>query len=389
MGSFFYKHIVHPFLSHGLGKKAFCTNPYLLLILDADEEKLIADELFLVSMAYQKGLYALPKEEEKAMDYCLKAAERGHVIAQLFAAQWLMRGSDDHSKQVLSWLTKAANQGERQALYNIGISYHRGDFDGKIDIEKSNKCFRQSAEQGYKSACERMALIYLQGEGVEKSSIVAKYWAWLDYAAATTDEERKRSVFNELIERSDIAEDNRILHRKIIEEAAAAGEPAAMYDLGKEFLRSGDEKKAVDVLRKAVEMGHHIAMRDMAMQLLCAEEVMLHTGCSMAMRVIQFCTEEVKRYEEAFPLFFKSAEWGCAEAQLGLAIMYYEGLGVEKNANKAWKWLEKSINFGCCEARTYFSNICMNEDMAAILPGSAEICRVQNYMELSRCCGSS
>lgn len=95
-----------------------------------------------------------------------------------------------------------------------------------------------------------MAWIYFKGEGVEQNNTIAKYWAWLDYSAATTDDERNRSIFNELIERSDVAEDNRILHRKIIEEAAAVGEPDAMYNWGTGLLLSGDKEKAIEVLKK-------------------------------------------------------------------------------------------------------------------------------------------
>lgn len=46
--------------------------------------------------------------------------------------------NDDHNPDVMSWLIKAAEQGERQAMYNLGISYHRGDIDEKVDIERSH-----------------------------------------------------------------------------------------------------------------------------------------------------------------------------------------------------------------------------------------------------------
>ena len=158
---FFYKHIIHPSLSRVVGRKAWTNNPYLGLVLDADEEDVIADELFRASLAYQDGLYSLPQDEKKAMDYCLKAANKGHAVAQLFMAQWLMKFHDDHNDNVMGWLMKAADQGERQSLYNLGISYHRGDIGGKTDIGKSHICFRASAEKLYGAACARMAVIFL------------------------------------------------------------------------------------------------------------------------------------------------------------------------------------------------------------------------------------
>ena len=103
-----------------------CLNPYLGLILQAKDDDLIADEMFRASLAYQYGQYGLRKDSYKAIEYCRKAAERGHAAAQLNMVMWSMHKSDDNNPEVMRWLRLAANQGERQALYNLGISYHRG-----------------------------------------------------------------------------------------------------------------------------------------------------------------------------------------------------------------------------------------------------------------------
>lgn len=86
--------------------------PYINKIVEADDEDLIADEQFRLSVAYQNGSYMLAKNESRALEYCKKAAERGHAVAQLFMVQWLMQFPDDHNKDVMEWLVKAANQGE-------------------------------------------------------------------------------------------------------------------------------------------------------------------------------------------------------------------------------------------------------------------------------------
>ena len=122
------------------------------MVIDAPESDVIADELFRVGMAYYEGAYMLPKDMDKALSYFKKAAERGHAVAQTFMVMGSMKHNDDHSDDVMYWLNKAAEQGERQALYNLGISYHRGDINGEINIAKSNELFRQSAEAGYSAA---------------------------------------------------------------------------------------------------------------------------------------------------------------------------------------------------------------------------------------------
>ena len=175
---FFYKHLIQPLLSKSLGKKSFTNNPYLGMCIEADESNLIADEQFRIGIAYQNGAYMLPQDNKKALEYYRKAAERGHAVEQLFMVMGTMRYNDDHNDEVMYWLQKAASQGERQAMYNLAISYHRGDIGGKPDIARSTELLRRSAEKGYGAACSRYAILFLNGEdGVDKNYAVAKFWA--------------------------------------------------------------------------------------------------------------------------------------------------------------------------------------------------------------------
>lgn len=335
------------------------TNPYIGLLLKADENDLIADELFRLSVAFQSGQYDLAKDQEKAQYFCRKAAEKGHAVAQLFYAMWLMSKPDDASPEVLYWLTKAAEQGEKQSLYNLGISYHRGDIPGKDPVKDSLPLFRKSAELGYPPAYSRMAIIYYNGEGVTKNGTIAKYWAWLDYAHSNTQEEREKSIFNMLIEQSDITSENVIKHKKIIMDAAEAGEPDALNNWGTGIYPT-EHRKGMELQQKAITLGHQIA------------------ACNMGKHL---WTEDVKDYEKALPLFQSSADWGCAEAQYSLAVMYGEGLGVPKNIAVAWQWLEKSLNMGCDDARRYFAHLIMNNQLTEILPD--KVMRGPSYLELA------
>lgn len=335
-----------------------CLNPYIGLLLKANEENLIADELYRLSLVFQYGEYGVSTDEDRAKYYCKMAAEKGHEVAQLFYAMWLMRKPDDASAEVLYWLQKAAEQGERQSLYNLGISVHRGDISGKDPIKDSLPLFRKSAELGYAPAYSRMAWIYHEGEGVESNDTIAKYWAWLDYANATP-EEREKSIFNGLVQQNDITPESTINFKKIIEEAAEAGEADALNNWGT-GLYSSDPKKGMDLQQRAIDLGHQIA------------------ACNMGKHL---WTESVKDYATALPLFQSSAEWGCAEAQYSLAVMYGEGLGVPKNLTLAWQWLEKSLNKGCDDARRYFAHLIMSNQLQEILPD--KVMRGPSYMELA------
>ena len=354
---FFYKHIIHPFLSRGIGRKAISNNPYLCLVIDASEEDVIADELFRISLAYQHGYDMLPQDNNKAMEYCLKAANRGHAVAQLFAAQWLMRFHDDNNKEVMDWLIKAAEQGEKQAMYNLGISYHRGDIDGSVDIRKSYELFRPAAERDYPPAFTRMAQIYHNGEYVDKSDTIAKYWAWLEFTNMQEDE-RANSILNVLLEKNDITDDNHIKGRKIIEEAALAGERDAMNNWATGLYNTGEKEKAIDLWERSIEQGHPIAMCNLARELR---------------------TEGNKDYQRALELFERSASLKYEGAYYGLAVTYYQGLGVERDIKKAWYYLEKSLNFGSDDSRFLLATMGFSNELNEILPD--KVMRAASYME--------
>lgn len=354
---FWYKHIIHPLWSKSIGKKALSNNPYIGMVIDADENDVIADELFRVSLAYLEGAYMLPQDNKKAMSYCLKAAERGHAVAQSYAAQWLMRYNDDHSDNVLFWLQKAAEQGERESMYNLGISYHRGDIDGTTNVEASNTLFRGSAERGFSSAYSRMALIYFNGEGVDKNLAIAKYWAGLDFANMR-EEEKSQAFLYHLLDEGDVVDGNKLNFRKIIEDAATNGERDAIHNWASGLHKSEEKEKAFELFKKAADLGSPIAQ------------------CSLAR---QYWTEQRKEYDKAFELFKKAADQNFEGGFYGMAVMCYNALGRDKDVQTAWKYLEKSLNMANDEARFLFAVMHFNNDHQEILPD--KVLRGASYLE--------
>ena len=327
------------------------------MVIDASDSDVIADEQFRVGIAYYEGAYMLPKDMDKALSYFRKAAERGHAVAQTFMVMGSMNYKDDHNEEVMHWLQKAAEQGERQALYNLGNSCHRRDISGLVDISKSNELFRQSAEDGYQAAYSRMALIYFNGEGVEKNLKIAKYWAWLDFANLP-ESFRDKSILVQLIEPEDVHEENQINFKKIIEDAAEAGERDAMNNWASGLKNIGENEKAFALWQKAADLKHPNGM------------------CNVAR---QCWTENVKNYERARTLFEEASKSGNQHAFYGLTVIHYQGLGVEKDVKKAWEYLEKAINKGDAESRYLFASMCLNNDMQEILPD--KVLRGMSYME--------
>ncbi len=334
-----------------------CLNPYMGLILQAEDDDLIADEMFRASIAYQYGQYGLRKDSDKAIEYCRKAAERNHAAAQLNMVMWSMQKPDDNNSEVMHWLHLAAGQGERQALYNLGISYHRGDV-GSPDIHKSLCLVRKSSERYYGPASARLAMIYANGDGeIPADKRLARFFALKgmmenDNDAHTilmqlaTEEEKKSGHINP---------------NPIINSAIEAGEPMAAID--KYLILSKEDKSNIT-----------FAITEL--------EKFSNSDCRLIEEVLGILYLEMKDYEKALIHFTKAAEDGLECSQFLLADMYYDGKGVEKDVAKALEWVEKSINLGNDNARALFARMIMSNDLQDLLPD--KVMRGPAYMELSK-----
>ncbi|MBO7496074.1 MAG: sel1 repeat family protein [Salinivirgaceae bacterium] len=338
----FFGKLFRRFLEIYADKNGVTNNPCLSFILQADESELIADELFSAGVAYQNGAYFLPKDLDKAASYFRKAAERGHAVAQLFTAMACIQQYDDHNDEVLYWLQKAAEQGEPQAMYNLAISYHRGDINGQVDIEKSNTLFRMAAEKGYPAACSRLAIIYRDGtDGFERDIAKAKFWAFESYA---NNKEDDQAILDAFFTEDDFV-DGKLNTNKIYDNAAAAGEPHALYHIGNAYAKE-NIAKAVELWTKAAESG-------------C-----LYAKCNLAV----YYRQEKQDYETANKLLEDAAKFGIEDAQDMLAESYYYGLGVEKDVAKAWEWNEKAVNLGFTPARYLLAVMCLQNELTEIIP---------------------
>lgn len=348
-----FKKLFHSAFSKAVGVKVFTSNPYLGLIIEQDESDVIADELFQVGMAYLHGDYDLPQDNTKASQYIRKAAEQGHSVAQLFAAMSYMKYENDSNQDVLYWLQKAAEQGEKQAMYNVGISCHRGDFNGVIDLPKSNKLIRLSAEKDYGSACERLAKIYWNGDGVEKNLEIAKFWALRAYGLG----EQCGEFLNSLITTDDVIE-NRYNHIKIFNDAANAGDRHALFLSGVE-IHDSDIDKAAEIWKAAGDKGDANAIFSLGI----------------------YYRKEKENHSEANRLFEVAANMGSEEAQNALAESYYYGLGVERDVAKAWEWNQKALNLAYTPARFLLAIMCLENSLNEIVPD--RVLRGPHYLEMA------
>ena len=85
----------------------------------------------------------------------------------------------------MRWYRQAAEQGEAEAQYNLGLMYANGRGVPENDAEVV-KWFRIAAEQGFAPAQNDLGLMYANGTGGPQDDVLA--YAWLNLAVEQGNE---------------------------------------------------------------------------------------------------------------------------------------------------------------------------------------------------------
>ena len=76
---------------------------------------------------------------------------------------------------MIKWYTKAAEQGDAAAQFNLGICYDFGE-GVEQDMQKAVEWYTKAAEQGNAKAQFNLGGCYKDGEGVEQDKQKAVEW---------------------------------------------------------------------------------------------------------------------------------------------------------------------------------------------------------------------
>ncbi len=178
------------------------------------------------NIAAMNNLGCLEKDESKAFNWFLKAADKGEYIAQKNVARYYRYGiaTEKDEQKALDYYTKSANQGYLEAITELARLYRYGYCTEK-NIEESIKWYekaiskghiesmlsladlyikelddtpmaihyyKQAAEKGNETAILKLGQIYEEGIGIETSSNTAVFW--YRKAAINGNEEAKRKL---------------------------------------------------------------------------------------------------------------------------------------------------------------------------------------------------
>jgi TPR repeat protein len=264
-----------------------------------------------VGRVYRDGV-TWRKDPDKAWDWFRLATESGikntaeRLVRaddpiMLFIAAQIAYGEKRYS-QALAWYQSAAEQGYASAQVYLAMMYQEGEGVEKNEAEELKWC-TASAEQGLALAQHCLGDIYALGKGVTQNYTEAAKW----YRLAAEQ---------------GLADSKTIL--------------ANMYKQGLGVDQNDTE--AVNLFRQAAEQGNKFAQGFLGW--------MYHTGKGVD-----------KSFTEAAYWYGLAAQQGNADAQVMLGDMYQAGTGVSQNYTEAERWYRLAAQQGNANAQVMLGDM--------------------------------
>ena len=246
------------------------------------------DAFYLLGTFYGKG-EGVEQDFEKAFTYFQKAVNLNVPVAfnSLGLCYYNGKGVSQNFKKAFEYYQKAADLKVPEAIYNLGLCYHEGK-GTKQDFKAAFSCMQAASESNNPLAWSFLGYYYGNGIGVDKNS--AKAFEFFKKASEHND-------------------------------------PNAMYNLGYYYSKDDCVEKdlfaALDYYEKAYQRG--------------IEKALINIG------EIYIEQKEFGKAKEKFNEALKSASPEIASyGKYGLGLLHLEGLGVERDFEKAVELFEES-----------------------------------------------
>jgi len=117
---------------------------------------------------------SVPKNAAASREWMLKSAEQGYAPAQAMLGEMELGAAGDRGKAEV-WLRRAAELGNTEGQFMLGVNYENGKF-GSPDYREAFRWFRKAAEKGDPDAEVSLGEIYQDGEFVSQNYALAAKW---------------------------------------------------------------------------------------------------------------------------------------------------------------------------------------------------------------------
>ncbi len=297
-----------------------------------------ADAMFHLADAYYKGTNGVKPSLKNALKWYEASAVAGHPEAQHDLAVISIMARRPNFKKAVELFTKAADQGEKDSIYQLGILYAYGE--GVLrDPPKATELLIQACELGHSEAMFTYADMKFEGQVLEKNLAEAAKWfrksadlcnATAEYCLACMY--GNGSYFDKDDEKA----------AELFKNAAEAGEPNSQYALAC-FCFEGrvapkDEEQAAMWFDVAAEQGHPAAKAFYGMMTITG--VGTKADVNAGLRMIK-----------------EVAKTGFPDGLYYLGKLYLDGTYVKKNIPLAKKYLKQAVEKGDMDASLLFEQL--------------------------------
>jgi len=267
------------------------------------------------------GGYGEWYHNKEAVKWFRRAARQNHTPAQRFLGALYLSGSGvkKNPREAMKWFRKAALGGDSESAYQLAVGYTKG-WGIKKNIKKGIEFFHRAAHQDYPDAQYHLGLYYQCGKRVPSDKEEAL--KWLARAAAQGHEEALKEL-----KKLTPARGKSKGWRERVKDAAeqyAAGIQRGPWDPQKE---TRDKLIYREWLIQAAQEGSPSAQAQLGN--------LYYTGLEIR-----------EDYEKAFQMYSRAAQAGNPSGFYGLGIMYEHGRFVPRDPAKAFSFFERAADLG-------------------------------------------
>ncbi len=273
-----------------LGDTYFSKNPQQAIRYYEQAEILgSSDARNALGYIFLTGAGNIKRDYKRAFDYLTKAAAQGNsdALANLGSMHQNGVGVTKDPKQAISYYEQAAAQNNPVALYNLGYMHRIGQGTPK-DIKRALDCIEKSAQLGFAAALNTLGYILQSGEG----DVTQDYKRALDYFRKAANKNYTAAFYN----------------------------LGNMHQIGKGTPQ--DIKRALGYFEQAAQKGFLIAQRELG-------------------RVYFYGSGTRKNRRKALTWILAAAKNNCHDAQVFVYPFLQEGIDISRDTKKAAEFFEK------------------------------------------------
>ena len=344
-----------------------------LVNLQAAAELGHAKAAFLAARLFTEGVkvnedVVVPRNTVKAITFYKDSASRGYALAAYYLARMhdIEGGKIVSQKDALLYLKQAADSGLVNAQREYGKALGEGKLGLKENKEAALSWIRKAAKQGDEECIYLIGLMYFTGSEYGVKRDLEQAYFWLSIAARSSDASINKRATNRINKLQDLFVKSRDeyttkLELELLKQVDKL--KASQLDILK---RVRDQRAEQTILTANTSMGLEGAAPNIQHSIRVDHLISnAESGDSMAMLGLGNWYLEQKESVKAEGWLNKSAQKGNVKAMLALGDQYIHGGFGERDFKEGSQWLKRAAAKGSIESM----NILGGMAKADMLPG--------------------